>query len=369
MLLEVKPLELTKYIQMFDAFLKENLPEWGAYAIEFVLIGIVLLSLYAVIALALIYIERKVTGFFQCRLGPNRVGKFGTIQSIADMIKILIKEIIHVDRVDKFLFYLAPFFIIVASMLTFGALPFGNGLQVVDFNIGVFYLIAVSSLSIIGVLLAGWASNNKFSMIGAMRSGAQFISYELSAGLALMTVVVLSGSMQLSTIVENQYYIYNWNLINGHIPALIAFLIYLTSGHAETNRGPFDLPEAESELTAGYHTEYSGLQFGFFYLAEYLNMFIIAGIATTVFLGGWQPIHIGVAEFDNAMDWIPSYIWFFGKTGVLVFLSLWVRWTFPRLRIDQLLTLEWKYMLPINMVNLVLMVIIVLFGLTLTDIF
>jgi len=368
MLLEVKPLELTKYIQMFDAFLKESLPEWAVYAIEFVLIGVVLLSLYAVIALILIYVERKVTGFFQCRLGPNRVGKFGSIQSLADMIKILIKEIILVDRVDKFLFYLAPFFIIVASMLTFGALPFGNGLQVVDFNIGVFYLIAVSSLSIIGILLAGWSSNNKFSMIGAMRSGAQFISYELSAGLALMTVVVLSGTMQLSTIVGQQYYIYDWNLINGHIPAIIAFIIYLISGHAETNRGPFDLPEAESELTAGYHTEYSGLQFGFFYLAEYLNMFIIAGIATTVFLGGWQPIHIGVEGFDNAMDWIPSYVWFFGKTGLLVFLSLWVRWTFPRLRIDQLLTLEWKYMLPINMVNIILMVAVVLGGFTITGI-
>lgn len=367
MLLEVKPVEPVKYVQMFDAYLKENLPDVAVYAIEFVLIGLVLLTLYAVIALALIYIERKVTGFFQCRLGPNRVGPAGLIQSVADMIKILIKEIIHVDRVDKFLFYLAPFFIIVSSMLTFGALPFAQGLQAVDFNIGVFYVIAVSSIGIIGVLLAGWSSNNKFSMIGAMRSGAQFISYELSAGLALLTVVVLSGSMQLSTIVENQKYIWQWNLISGHIPAIIAFLIYLISGHAETNRGPFDLPEAESELTAGYHTEYSGLQFGFFYLAEYLNMFIIAGIATTVFLGGWQPIHIGVEGFDNAMDCIPSPVWFFAKTGLLVFFSLWVRWTFPRLRIDQLLTLEWKYMLPINMVNLVLMVGVVLLGWTLKD--
>jgi NADH-quinone oxidoreductase subunit H len=368
MLLKIDSLEPVQLVQLLDAFLRENLPLWGVYTIEFVLVGLVLLTLYAVIALALIYIERKVTGFFQCRLGPNRVGKFGIIQSVADMIKILIKEIIHVDRVDKLLFYLAPFFIIVASMLTFGALPFGKGLQAVDFNIGVFYVIAVSSISIIGVLLAGWSSNNKFSMIGAMRSGAQFISYELSAGLALMTVVVLSGSMQLSTIVNSQYHIWEWNIINGHIPAIIAFVIYLISGHAETNRGPFDLPEAESELTAGYHTEYSGLQFGFFYLAEYLNMFIIAGIATTVFLGGWQPIHIGVEGFDNAMDWIPSPVWFFLKTGLLVFLSLWVRWTFPRLRIDQLLTLEWKYMLPINMVNLVLMVGVVLGGLTISGI-
>jgi NADH-quinone oxidoreductase subunit H len=314
----------------------------------------------------LIYVERKITGFFQARLGPNRVGKWGLIQSVADMIKILIKEIIHVDNIDKLLFYLAPFFMIVASMLTFGAIPWGNGLHVVDFNIGVFYVIAVSSLGIIGVLLAGWSSNNKYSMIGAMRSGAQFISYELSAGFALMTIVVLSGSMQLSTIVENQRYC--WNLFNGTIFSVIAFVIYLISGHAETNRGPFDLPEAESELTAGYHTEYSGLQFGFFYLAEYLNMFIIAAIATTVFLGGWMPVQFnGFDTFNQVMNYIPSYVWFFGKTGLLVFLSLWVRWTFPRLRIDQLLNLEWKYLLPINMVNLLLMVVCVIMGWTLQD--
>jgi NADH-quinone oxidoreductase subunit H len=204
-------------------------------------------------------------------------------------------------------------------------------------------------------------------MIGAMRSGAQFISYELSAGFALMTMVVLSGTMSFSQIIEGQTYC--WNIFNGHIPALIAFIIYLISGHAETNRGPFDLPEAESELTAGYHTEYSGLQFGFFYLAEYLNMFIVAGIATTVFLGGWMPLQIkGWEGFNEVMRYIPSFVWFFVKAGFLVFLSLWVRWTFPRLRIDQLLNLEWKYLLPINMVNILLMVIIVLGGWTTAEI-
>ncbi len=201
-------------------------------------------------------------------------------------------------------------------------------------------------------------------MIGAMRSGAQFISYELSAGFALMTVVVLAGSMQLSTIVEQQTYFTQWNIVRGHIPAIVAFVIYLISGHAETNRGPFDLPEAESELTAGYHTEYSGLQFGFFYLAEYLNMFIIAAIGTTVFLGGWNAFQIeGWDSFNTIMNYVPSYVWFFGKVGALIFLSLWVRWTFPRLRIDQLLNLEWKYLLPINMFNIILMVIVVIFGL------
>lgn len=347
-----------------DETLRNSLPEFWVLLIEFVLVGALILTAYAVIALILIYVERKITAFFQCRLGPNRVGKYGIMQSLADMIKMLIKEIIHIDNVDKFLFYLAPFFMIVASMLTFGAIPFAKGLHAIDFNIGVFYVIAISSLGIIGVLLAGWSSNNKYSMIGAMRSGAQFISYELSAGFALMTMVILSGSMQLSTIVESQTYC--WNIFKGHIPAVIAFVIYMISGHAETNRGPFDLPEAESELTAGYHTEYSGLQFGFFYLAEYLNMFIIASIGCTVFLGGWMPIQVqGWDTFNQIMGYIPSIVWFFGKAGLLVFLSLWVRWTFPRLRIDQLLNLEWKYLLPINMVNLIVMVIIVVFGLTL----
>jgi len=363
-----QPLELSNLTSWIDSVLTENLPEFWAVFIELVLVGIALVAAYAIIAMILIYVERKVTAFFQARIGPNRTGKYGIFQSVADVIKILLKEIIQINRVDRFLFFAAPFFMIVASMLTFGAIPFGKSLQAVDFNIGVFYVTAVSSLGIIGVLLAGWSSNNKYSLIGAMRSGAQFVSYELSAGFALMTMVVLSGTMQFSQIVESQTFC--WNIFNGHISSLVAFVIYLISGHAETNRGPFDLPEAESELTAGYHTEYSGLQFGFFYLAEYLNMFIIASIAATVFLGGWMPFQIsGLDTFNQIMWYIPSYVWFFGKVGVLIFLSLWVRWSFPRLRIDQLLNLEWKYLLPINLVNIFVMVILVLTGLTLTDLF
>ncbi|MCE5206268.1 MAG: NADH-quinone oxidoreductase subunit NuoH [Porphyromonadaceae bacterium] len=368
MLIYSQPLELTKLLAAIDNFLQGNLSPGWAILVKGILVGILLLATYALIALALIYIERKVAAFFQARLGPNRLGKYGVIQSLADMIKILIKEVIHINKADKLLFYAAPFFVIVASVLAFGALPFGINLHAIDFNIGVFYLLAVSSLGIIGILLAGWSSNNKYSMIGAMRSGAQFISYELSAGFSLMTIVVLSGSMQFSEIIEGQRYC--WNLFNGHLPAMIAFVIYLISGHAETNRGPFDLPEAESELTAGYHTEYSGLQFGFFYLSEYLNMFIIAAVATTVFLGGWMPIQIkGLEAFNQAMWYIPSWAWFFGKAGLLMFLSLWVRWSFPRLRIDLLLNLEWKYLLPINLVNLLVMVLVVLSGFTLTDLF
>jgi len=363
-----QPFEFTNLTSWINSVLTENLPEFWAIFIELVIVGIALLAAYAIFAMVLIYVERKITAFFQARIGPNRVGKYGIFQTVADVLKILIKEIIHINKVDKFLFYAAPFFMIIASMLTFGAIPFGKNLHAIDFNIGVFYVTAVSSLGIIGVLLAGWSSNNKYSMIGAMRSGAQFVSYELSAGFALMTMVVLSGTMQFSAMIETQTYC--WNIFNGHISSVVAFIIYLISGHAETNRGPFDLPEAESELTAGYHTEYSGLQFGFFYLAEYLNMFIIAAIAATVFLGGWLPLQIsGWDGFNQLMWYIPSYIWFLGKVGVLIFMSLWVRWSFPRLRIDQLLNLEWKYLLPINLVNILVMVILVLTGLTLTDIF
>jgi NADH-quinone oxidoreductase subunit H len=251
---------------------------------------------------------------------------------------------------------------ITASVMAFGCLPFGRGLHVLDFNIGIFLLLSVSAVSIVGVLLAGWASNNKFSMIGAMRSGAQMISYELSLGISMLTMVMLAGTMSFSGIVEAQAD--GWFLFKGHIPALIAFIVYLIAGNAETNRGPFDLPEAESELTAGFHTEYSGLQFGFFYLAEYLNLFIVAGVAATVFLGGWMPLHIaGWEGFNAVMDYIPSVVWFFGKTYLMIFVLMWFKWTFPRLRVDQILTLEWKYLLPIGLFNLMLMAIIVIFGL------
>ena len=339
-----------------DNLLRSWMPENAALFVEFVLVGVVLLLTYAVIALALIYIERKVCAFFQCRLGPNRVGPYGLLQSVADMFKMLIKELI------EFLFNLAPYIVIVSSMLAFGCLPFGRGLIAIDFNIGIFFIMAVSSIGVLGILLAGWASNNKFTLIGAMRSGSQMISYELSIGLSFLTMVVFAGTMQTSGIVEAQSS--GWFIFRGHIPAIIAFLIYLVAGTAETNRGPFDLPEAESELTAGYHTEYSGIHFGFFYLAEYLNLFIVSGIATLLFLGGWMPFHIGGWEgFNQIMDYIPSVIWFFGKVFVVMFIIMWFKWTFPRLRIDQLLRLEWKYLVPISLVNLLLMVLVVIFKL------
>jgi len=338
------------------------MPEWLAVTIECLLIGVGLMLLYAVLALFYIWFERKVCAAFQCRLGPNRVGPWGLLQSIADMFKILIKELISLNHVDKFLFALAPYLVIIASMLAFAVLPWGNGLQIIDFNVGIFFLLAVSSIGVLGILLAGWSSNNKFTLIGALRSGAQMVSYELSMGLSVITMVALAGTMSVGGIVKAQENL--WFIFSGHIPAIIAFVIFLIAGTAETNRGPFDLPEAESELTAGYHTEYSGIHFGFFYLAEYLNLFIVSGVAALLFFGGWMPLHIpGLDAFNHVMDYIPSVVWFVGKAVAISFIIIWFKWTFPRLRIDQLLSLEWKYLLPINLVNLVLMVLVITFRL------
>lgn len=344
------------------SFLTDYIPEWAAVTLECLLIGVGLMLLYAVLALFYILFERKVCAYFQCRLGPNRVGPWGLMQSIADMFKILIKELISLNHIDKFLFALAPYLVIIASMLAFAVLPWGNGLQIIDFNVGIFFLLAVSSIGVLGILLAGWSSNNKFTLIGALRSGAQMVSYELSMGLCVVTMVVMAGTMSVGGIVEAQNHL--WFIFSGHIPAIIAFVIFMIAGTAETNRGPFDLPEAESELTAGYHTEYSGIHFGFFYLAEYLNLFIVSGVAALLFFGGWMPLHIpGLDAFNHVMDYIPSFVWFIGKAIALSFIIIWFKWTFPRLRIDQLLTLEWKYLLPINLFNLVLMVIVVTYGL------
>ena len=337
------------------------LPTFWAVAVELTIIGLVFLLFYAVVGLFLVYAERKVCAFMQNRVGPNRVGVYGIFQTIADFIKLLMKELITIRNSDKLLFNLAPFIVIIASFMAIAAIPFAKGLDAIDFDIGILYVIAVSSMGVIGVLLAGWSSNNKYSLIGAMRSGAQIISYELSVGMSLLTIIILAGTMQFSEIVQGQEY--GWFLFKGHIPAFIAFIIFLISSTAETNRGPFDLAEAESELTAGYHTEYSGIKFAFFFLAEYMNMFIVASIAATVFLGGWMPFHVGPwAGFNHVMDFIPPFVWYIGKTFFVIFIMMWFKWTFPRLRIDQLLTLEWKYLLPINLVNVLIMAFLVLMG-------
>ncbi len=305
-------LDFSELTSWFNNLLLSFMPEWLAVTVECVIVGVLLLLAYSLLALFYIYFERKICAFIQCRLGPNRVGPMGLLQVFADMFKILIKELIKLKHTDNFLFGLAPYLVIIASMLAFACLPWGNGLQVIDFNIGIFFLIAVSSIGVLGILLAGWSSNNKYTLIGALRSGAQMISYELSIGLSVLTMVCLAGTMSVTGIVEAQEHL--WFIFSGHIPAIIAFVIYMIAGTAETNRGPFDLPEAESELTAGYHTEYSGIHFGFFYLAEYLNLFIVSGVAALLFFGGWMPLHIpGFDAFNQMMDYIPSVLWFIGK--------------------------------------------------------
>ena len=292
-----------------DSLLRQTLGlgNFLSILIECVLVGVAILTAYALIAIVLIFMERKVCAYFQCRLGPMRVGPWGIFQVFADVLKMLIKEIFVVDKADKFLYYLAPVLVIVASVGTFSFLPWNNGAQVLDFNVGIFLLTAISSIGVLGIFLAGWGSNNKYSVVSAMRGAVQMISYEISLGLCIISAVLLTGTMQISGIVGAQDSA--WLIFQSPF-TWIAFLVFLIAGNAEANRGPFDLAEAESELTAGYHTEYSGMGFGFYYLAEYLNLFVISGIAATVFLGGWMPLHVvGLDGFNAAMDYIPGIIW------------------------------------------------------------
>lgn len=338
----------------------KNIHEWlfsvmseaAASIVEMVLIALVYLMVFAVAGLFLVLLERRVAAWFQLRIGPNRVGFQGLLQTMADALKLVSKELTGTVKADMFLYNLAPYFVIIAALMALIVIPFSQDFQAFDINIGLFFLIAVSSIGVIGILLAGWSSNNKFALIGAMRSGVQTISYELSIGLSLLTMVLMTGSLQLSEIVGVQKS--GWLIVQGHIPAIIAFMIYMIAGTAETNRAPFDMVEAESELGAGFHTEYSGMKFAYFFLAEFINMFLIAAIATTVFFGAWLS-PFGITE---SIPWLGVF-WFLIKTLVLVFLMMWFRWTFPRLRVDQLLTLEWKYLLPINLVNIMIMAFLV----------
>src|SRR5215510_12394155 len=255
-----------------------------AMLLQFVIAGLLVITLFAMLGLILVFMERKVSAYMQVRIGPNRVGPRGSLQTAADTLKLLLKEGLVPAGADKFLFNLAPYVVMISAMLLMAPIAVAKGFQMWDLNIGVLYVSSVSSIAVIGILMAGWASNNKYSLLGAMRSGAQIVSYELSAGLSIISIVILSGSLQISDIIASQEN--GWWIFKGHIPALISFFIFIIAVTAETNRAPFDLAEAESELTAGFHTEYSGMKFALFFLAEYVNIFILCAIAATVFLGG-----------------------------------------------------------------------------------
>jgi NADH-quinone oxidoreductase subunit H len=313
------------------------------------------------VALVLVYVERKVAAHMQQRLGPMRVGPHGLLQTLADGLKLLSKETITPADADVFVYNLAPILSLAAAMIAMAFIPFAPGLTAVSFNVGLVFILGISSVGVLGILAAGWSSNNKWSLLGAMRAGAQIISYELSASLALLSIVIFTGSLDFREIIESQRA--GWWIWRAHGVGFMAFIIYTIASTAECNRTPFDLVEGESELTAGFHTEYSSIRFAMFFLAEFVNMFLVCAISATMFFGGWMPFHVGDFQTLNRFfDLIPPGIWFFAKTGALVFLLMWVRWTFPRLRVDQLMAFEWKFLLPVSITTLTVGSVVVTAG-------
>jgi NADH-quinone oxidoreductase subunit H len=338
----------------------ESLQNHPFYAIGYMLIALVgVAAMVAFLGIVLIYMERKIAGHFQCRLGPMRVGPHGVFQTVADTLKLLLKEDVVPAQADKLMHIVAPLLSLAATILILAVIPFSPFVQAADVNIGVLYVTAVSGLGVMGILLGGWSSNNKWSLLGGMRAAAQVISYELSATLAALVAVLFAGTLTLSGIVQSQQA--GWWVWRAHGVGVVAFVLFLIASTAEINRTPFDIPEGESELTAGFHTEYSGLRFAFFFLSEFINMFGASAIAVTLFLGGWMPFYIqGFERFNSVMAIIPPIGWFVGKTVFLIFVFMWFRWTFPRLRVDQLMRLEWKILLPVGFANLTVAAILVL---------
>lgn len=335
-----------------DAFLHDSFRGLGLRAdAESVLVqlvmGIIVVTVILIFApvtmMFLTWLERKIVGRIQNRLGPNRVGPWGLLQPIADMIKMFTKEDIIPSGADRWVHTLAPIVLVIPVVLAFAVIPFGPSMAPVDLNIGILYIVALGSLATIGIFMAGFGSNNKFALIGGMRAVAQIISYEIPQVLSIVTVLLLAGSLSLVKIVDAQG---AWSGMRWFLFAIpvgpIAFAIYVISAIAETNRTPFDLPEAESEIVAGHHTEYSGMKFGLFYLAEYLSLFVVCSIGSTLFLGGWQG------------PFLPPWIWFLLKTYLLIFVAMWIRGTLPRFRIDQMMGFAWKVLVPISLVNIVL---------------
>ncbi len=297
------------------------------------------IMIYVVLVLAVmvfVMLERKVCAWMQLRVGPNRLGPRGWLQIVGDMVKLMGKEDFRPDNVDKWPWALAPMFFLGITIMVFAVLPFGRGMVPVDLDLGIFYILAISALSTLPIVTAGWASNNKYSLLGGMRSVAQMISYEIPLVFSLLGVVMITQTFKTSAIVEAQQHV--WFVLLQPI----GFVVYVIAGMAEINRAPFDLIEAESEFGCGYFTEYSGLRFGLFYLAEYANLFLISAVAATVFLGGWQG------------PFLPGWLWFAIKVLFMVFLIMWFRWTFPRFRVDQLMHFGWKVLLPLSLANIVL---------------
>lgn len=305
----------------------------------------------------LTFIERKVIGYIQCRIGPNRVGYRGILQPFADLIKLIHKEIISPSKANKYLFIAAPMFSLAAAFAGWAVIPFGKGLVLSDINAGVLFIFTVSSLSVYGVLIAGWASNSKYAMLGALRSAAQTISYEIAMGFAFVGVLLAAGSMNLTKIVLSQSGgILHW----WFLPLLPLFLVFWIAGIAETNRAPFDLAEGESEIVAGFHVEYSSIGFALFFMAEYTSMVLISMLLALLFLGGWLSPFEGIPFLNDIFFFVPSFVWLFIKTGFFLFVYLWIRATFPRYRYDQLMRLGWKVLIPVTIVWLTVTAIMVL---------
>jgi NADH-quinone oxidoreductase subunit H len=314
---------------------------WTNFAIFFAW-GVVMLMVVLGFVTYAIYFERKVIGWMQFRIGPNRVGPFGLLQSVADVLKLLLKEDTIPRKAERELFILAPVITFIPAFAVIAVIPFSDKLFSTNMNVGLLYYVALSGISTIGIVLGGWASNNKYALLGGMRSAAQMISYEIPLVISVIGVIMMTGSLNLNVIAQQQAGgFWHWNFL----PQIIGFVVFVIAGVAELNRTPFDLPEAESELVAGYHVEYSGFRFAFFMLAEYVYVFAIAGLVTTLFLGGWH------APFPF-LDFIPGLIWFLLKFSAIVFFLFWIRATLPRIRVDQLMALGWKVLLPLALVNI-----------------
>ena len=323
-----------------------------------IVLKIILIILPLLIAVAyLTYAERKVIGFIQARLGPNRVGFRGLLQPFADLIKLLLKEIIIPKLSNRYLFFVAPLFALVPAFAAWAVIPFDQGMVLANINAGVLFVFAMTSLGVYGILISGWASNSKYAMFGALRSAAQTVSYEIAMGFALVGVLLAAGSMNLQSIVLAQSGgFWNWYFI----PLLPLFMVFWISGIAETNRAPFDLAEGESEIVGGFHVEYSGVTFTLFFLAEYTSMILISIFIATLFMGGWLSPFEGIPVLATATHWVPGFIWLFAKTSFFLFVYLWIRATFPRYRYDQLMRLGWKVLIPVAIVWIVVVALMVL---------